>query len=391
MNPSAIITPLQLIASGLLKNSTSETVDRMRTLAADAKRGDSYVERTRSTRVEPLALIDNTIQHLPIMTDVMQSLTTQMAAMYIQTLATITKVGDIAVVEQLDRLSPDRGNSAQVKFIGSFESMALPIYGKDHKISAEKLACTIEVASMEALPAAVEKTKDGKEITKPDVTVGKIDEVVKEVPNLLVGKVVDVTIQNDGHKLTVPITFKIIPMSASPRIVSAILAMGSVNNSVKERWHSFRAGQLDFFADFIFMNDLLKEHRKLLKDDNTGFYRETLRRRRNNTAEAFASAKASAGTSSNILVISKATAAEIERKYGLSISNHASREKMIGPTSAMLLAVVDPDYEVVKFYYKSIPLPTELTFRDLKASNKKTGPDVTEILAAFNQMKAPTF
>lgn len=386
MNPTGIITPLALIAQGLKTNGGE--------YAKDTLRGDSYVQRTRATRVEPLALIDNTIQHLPIMTDVMQSLTTQLAALYVQTMSVMTQVGNTTVVEQLDRLNPDRGNTAVIEFAGKaidglagqvgMESLSLPMYNKDHKISHSKLSCSFEVISLEKED---DTAKDGK----TSVSTGSVAEIAKEIPNLLVGKVVEVTIQNGGEKLTVPITFKIIPMSASPRIISAILSMGSVNHTVKERWHSYRAGQLDFWADFVFMNDLRKEHRKLLKEDITGFYREALRRRRSNQAASMATMKASAGTSSNILVISKATAAEIERKYGMSIGNAKSREQMIAHTSAMLLAVVDPDYETVKFYYKSIPLPTELTFRDLKASNKKTGPDIMEILAAFNQLKAPTF
>lgn len=395
MNPSLILTPMQLIAAGFTKSS-NPTIRHGAELASDASLGDSYVQRTKATRVEPLALIDNTIQHLPIMTDVMQSLTTQLAALYIQALSSMTRVGNITVMQQLDRLNPDRNNSSVIQMISTVAGLeSLPMYNKSHKISGSKLQYTFESYSAESTapttPAADSKDTTPASKEKPAPRTAEISEVIKEVPNLLVGKVVDVTIQDGTDKFVIPITFKLIPMSASPRVISAVLSMGSVANTMYERWHSYRAGQLNFWADFVFMNDLLKDHRKLLKEDNTGFYREALRRRRTNQAAALASGKASAGTSSNIIVISKSVAAEIERKSGGNFNNPTSREKMIAHTSAMLLAIVDPDYETVKFYYKSIPLPTELTFRDLKSSNKKTGPDITEILAAFNQMQAPKF
>ena len=390
MNPNLAVTPMQLVAAGLLKSS-DKSVKHVTQLAGDASLGDSYVQRTKATRVEPLALIDNTIQHLPIMTDVMHSLTTQLAALYIQTLSAMTRVGNITVMQQLDRLSPDRGPGSVIQMVGKVSGLeSLPMFNKAHKISGSKLQYTFESYSAESNPPK-ETNAPAEAKGKPAQRNAEINEVVKEVPNLLVGKIVDVTIHDGQDKFTIPITFKIIPMSASPRVLNAILSMGSVSNTVYERWHSYRAGQLNFWADFVFMNDLLKEHRKILKEDNTGFYREALRRRRTNQAAALASGNASAGTSSNIIVISKAVAAEIERKTGGSFNNAVSREKMIAHTSAMLLAIVDSDYETVKFYYKSIPLPTELTFRDLKSSNKKTGPDIAEILAAFNAMQAPKF
>lgn len=404
MNPSLVMTPMQLVAAGLL-NSGNKAVNHAAQLTADASLGDSYVQRTKATRVEPLALIDNTIQHLPIMTDVMHSLTTQLAALYIQTLSAMTRIGTVTVMQQLDRLNPDRNNNSVIQMVGTYVSNeSLPVMRKTHKISSPKLEYSIEAASgtttgpfwgafdpkSKTTSNTTKDGKDGKASRGPDRSAD-ISEVVKEIPNLLVGKIVDVTIQDGADKFVIPITFKIIPMSASPRVIGAILSMGSVNNTLYERWHSYRAGQLNFWSDFVFMNDLLKDHRKLLKEDTTGFYREALRRRRTNQSAAIASGKASAGTSSNIIVISKAVAAEIERKTAGNFNNPKSREQMIEHTSAMLLAIVDPDYETVKFYYKSIPLPTELTFRDLKSSNKKTGPDITEILAAFNQMQAPKF
>lgn len=88
-------------------------------------------------------------------------------------------------------------------------------------------------------------------------------------------------------------------------------------------------------------------------------------------------------------MLSDATRKDIERKEGIKFSNPKAREAMFDKTYVMLMAVVDPDHQYVTIYTRGIALPTELTVRQLKSTNKGTGPDIGEILRAYQLGNSP--
>jgi hypothetical protein len=55
----------------------------------------------------------------------------------------------------------------------------------------------------------------------------------------------------------------------------------------------------------------------------------------------------------------------------------------------MFLVVIDKQYERVTFYHRGINQATELGVRDLKASQKGNGPDVSDILRAYTMGQNP--
>jgi hypothetical protein len=52
--------------------------------------------------------------------------------------------------------------------------------------------------------------------------------------------------------------------------------------------------------------------------------------------------------------------------------------------------VIAKDYDRVTFYYRGIAEKTEVSVRDLRASNKGSGSEVTDILKAFVSGSAPS-
>ena len=55
----------------------------------------------------------------------------------------------------------------------------------------------------------------------------------------------------------------------------------------------------------------------------------------------------------------------------------------------MLLFVVDTEWEMVKIYHRGIEHPTRLTIKELKSAGKGNGPDIAEILKAYQLGRAP--
>ena len=55
----------------------------------------------------------------------------------------------------------------------------------------------------------------------------------------------------------------------------------------------------------------------------------------------------------------------------------------------MILCVVDPEWEQVTFNHRSISIPSEMSVKELSVSNKGKGPDVAEILKAYQLGNSP--
>jgi len=88
-------------------------------------------------------------------------------------------------------------------------------------------------------------------------------------------------------------------------------------------------------------------------------------------------------------VMTESSAQELELSMAGRLSDFHAREKMLRETTIMLMAVVEPTFERVTIYHRGIAQPTEVGLRDLKVSNKGNGPDVSDILRAYQVGAAP--
>jgi hypothetical protein len=213
---------------------------------------------------------------------------------------------------------------------------------------------------------------------------GDLNKFVNEAVNLSTGKLIEVTLEDGNKKATFPIMVRVISTIVASGTLVHILADGSRwFATAKERYHAWRAGQLEFIRDLILCQDLIDEHRKALLQDKTGVYREILDRRSSNAAASFLSGNPSIATASNILILSAQTAKQVESEIGGRFNDKRVRDRMFDKTYVMLMVVVDVEWEQVTIYHRGIATPTELSLRELKVASKDTGPRIDEILKAY--------
>lgn len=317
----------------------------------------SLVELTRDVRVEPLVLVDSTIRDLEFMPRVMNTVLNLFTGFYLQGVSVQTQIGSIAVRRHLDQLNPNRDPGS---FNVSFES--LPVVS-DYKHKLPNVKAALE-------------THNSSEAVAKDV-------------NLAVGKIVDVTLEIEGKQVKLPILIRLATAPISPKVFVSAMSLGSRKNTLAERWHRMRAGELTLIGDMILCNDLIDLHKSNLKNDTTGFYAEMVKRRRNNKIAAMRTEKPSLAAASNIAVIGDATLAQLERELGGKISNQQTRNGLFLESSMMLMVVVNSEREVVTFYYRGIPTPTVLTIRELNSSAKGNGDDIMLIMRSLLDNKAP--
>jgi len=91
----------------------------------------------------------------------------------------------------------------------------------------------------------------------------------------------------------------------------------------------------------------------------------------------------------NMLVLSNATKAMVEKHVKGSIKKSKYKERLMEQAKALLVTHVDSDYERVTIYTKDIAGTSDITFKSL--SKGKGDNDMTDIFKALVSNRPPVF
>jgi hypothetical protein len=342
-----------------------------------ATRADSLIEYSKPARVEPLCLVDADVLYAPETFDAMQALQAMFAGYYLQAIALSATIGNVNVMGKLDKFNPNR------------DPLTSATNGEIWGAATDKAVGAISMLSMEnykdALPAF------GKPALEEGISISQAGfKEAQTVANLSVGKMLSVEITDNGHKGVIPVALRLIAMDIPTQNLVHILSLGNKDTTMKERFHAWRSGRIEFFRDFILCLDLIDAHRKNLMDDADGTFTSILKRKRNNQIATIVSGTPSVATASNMVICSANTIAQLELEINAKFSNFRVREKLFKETSLMIVAVLDTQWDRVTFYHRSIPEATNLPFKALKQATKGDGPDIGEILKAYQLGNAPS-
>tara|TARA_A200000159_G_scaffold51435_1_gene47455 strand:+ start:907 stop:1956 length:1050 start_codon:yes stop_codon:yes gene_type:complete len=349
----------------MIKDTADTTISVVSKIAGiiESAKGSTLTDVTRSTRVEPIVMMESRLRQEAAMTDVLQTLSSIFAGYYLQAVAVLTKVNGVEVVRTLDRLATER---SPVDAIGAEAyKYALPNY--DSK--------TVGQASVESLPSVEDRGLN--ELTT--------------VTNLAVGKLFEVNVGTGDQKVTIPMSVRLNVKDINAQGLVHILAAGVKDNSAKERFYRWRAGELTFIKDLILCQDIIDARRQAMLEDKTDTLARIEKRRNKNRLSGILSGKASLNDASGIVVISSETAADVEKEIGGKLSKFKHREALFKNAFVMLMVVVDTEWERVTIYHRGIEDESELSYRDLQTANKRSGPDVVELLKAFQAGNTPRY
>jgi hypothetical protein len=327
----------------------------------------SLADLSRPARVEPLVLVEQTLQNQPYMENVMKFGLTNFAAYYLQAFNMLMNVGRIETLKVFDSLNPNR------------------TYGMDQ---GALLKGTI--LSQEDFDNGLPSLEDYDQPTIPGLlgTVtcedfdgvqgnAKIDKLY-EVENLSVGKLVNVELKDGDQVAKIPVLIRLLATTVKTDIMTHIFTAGG-RDSYGERFQLARVGLIRPIRDLIFGIDLLDEHRKALMNDTSGAYKAITDRRRNNVKKAAMSGVVSAADASNIAVITKRTAKEVGKKLYGKLEVQAVRERIFNNSYLLLLIIVDEDYENITVYHRGLDIPGQYSFKEIASAEKGRGQDITEV------------
>lgn len=328
----------------------------------------SLAEVTKITRVEPLTILSKDLLSTECMPDVQGTLLNIFAAYYLQAVDIMTKVNDVEVIRTLDRLNPDRDGTG---------------FLLENKSGADR-----SIFSLEAYQHSLPMPGVRKVALEDDNSKNPL----YEQSNLAVGKLLSVRlgggVTGEDGQVSKPVSIQVAVRLATnvvpdPTILH-LLTFKSEDNSLTERYHAWRAGRISFIRDLIFAQDLIDEWKRASIGDNTDTVQEIIRRVNNSKKFGLLTKNPSLVSASNIFVISETTAREVELKLGGKLSNPKVRQKAFDNTYAMIIAVVDREYQRVTIYIRGTVAATDVSIRELQAANKGKGPDITDMLRALN-------
>lgn len=371
MNPASVVTFLQKL----------KTLIGVGQSAANYTKTTSLVDATKLARVEPLTIVSKDCISLEYLPDVLQSLLSIFSGYYLQAVALSAKIDNVKVYKVLDRLNPDRDASG---YLASFSM-------ESFKGAQTQMASAYKFRLPRSLNHALEDSAADREARLPVPDMGTSDSNIKgltEVTNLAVGKILNVDICFNDQKKTIPISVRLASSVIPNSSILHILALKTEDNTLSERWHAYRAGRIAFWKDLVLCQDLIDTHKEALMQDNVGAYSEIVRRANNAKKYGIIDQNPSLVSASNLFVISEAVAKELEAKLGGKLSNPRVRNMAFENTYAMIICVVDREYERVTFYHRGIAAATDVSIKDIRMSNKNKGPDIMDILKSY-QMGVP--
>lgn len=367
----------------------------------------SMTQYTKSTRSEPITMVDQSIINLAELPDLMATLTSIYAAMYAQSfsIAINHEIGDIKVLQTLDKINPNRSKMEGVLTLAaglesnqlslpnyttqmptpsvvSFEAVLNKTFAKNVDIKAENSNTSWHSAADDVF--AKGRKFDAKET---DGGTNKVDteNISKFMSNLSTGILFEVTVEADHRKVSIPISVRLLANKMPSGMLVNLLTAAVRNQTAKERFREWRSGGISLWNDVILCKDILKTYRSNLVKDSSGMFSEVLRRKSSNQIAGALSGNPSISQISNIVIIASETIDIFERESNKKISQEKTRDLIFNNTQTLVLAVVNRTRETVTLYYHDISVPTTVTFKELKNTHGKGGggPDVMEILKAY--------
>lgn len=355
----------------------------------------SLIEYTQPTQNTILVTVEDQLTHHAIVPEILKFCTNIYTGYYLTAVALMNNVGNCNVRQTLDRLNTNRNVGMNAKD-GIQEWMSIESY-LDYPIYHKRPSFETQSVSLEAFGERVDKIgkhiagkiQDGDNQTMD--SDGKTSDLkwVTDMPHLAQGKIFEVVIADGDKKAVIPATVRLDPVACNKEMFKAMYARANQNNNWLSRLHRWMDGELSTISDMIFVNDIISDYARLLKQDKLKLTEQLEKKRRGNRLSTILTQKTSLATASTITVLAKSTIPDIELAVGGRIDNPKVRADIFARSGLIMMVIVDDMYEIVTLYYRNQARKMDLTFSECKTASKGNGPDVMEILRAFQAGQVP--
>lgn len=377
--------------------------------------GMSLADITKIARVEPITLISSNLTGVKELYTILHGVLNIYAGYYLQAVSILsTQIYDSRILKILDKTNPDRDlktflTSGQLVYESFHEGVRtlslerctyrLPMLKSDKKVSTESMK--LNDFGYNDDPTSEDNSKNFS-LKNQLVKIDSFDKL-----GMTVGKIIEVTFANgdvkmtkggdDGDKktksqssTTVPVIIKLDTMVMNGDVVAGIATANTDEITFGSRFKEAIQGRIGFIKDFLLCSDLIKAQKKTMIKDTNGFYSQLLKRVNNSKIYSALSGNISMSGISAIYVMSEQDENEVQRRIGGRLTNKTTRDIVFNNTSAMMLVVIDKEWERVSIYVRDIDGFSQNSFDSFKNSTDK-GADLMDIMKAFSMNNPARF
>lgn len=391
-------TALDQGIQAIVKKGVDTGIDSaLKALTTTMERSPSnYVRATQSIRVEPFTLVDARAVRYANIKDVLNTAQRLFTAYYLMAVAADNTIDGVKVSKYLDRFAPDRSAGAATLNMLSTESyqFGLPFVGEAAGLERYSNYCTEAALPYSATsnPTGFHKALDAAGAAAEDksstgLQVNAAAATAKDIDNLAVGQIVDVTIEKNGKKATLPVQIRLRTIGADPAVMREVLALGGEDRSRGAMLRKFRVGEITEYRELVANTQYIDRYRQAAMADTSGYFRAAYKRANKGLLATLLTGEASVGVASSIAITTTDTIRDVEQVIDGRFSDFRVRQRIFDDSLMMLLFVIDQDHDTVTLYTRDIEQAGVYAIKDLKGGGKSN--DLTDILKVFMEGRNP--
>ena len=409
------------------------------------QRADSLAEFSSITRNEYITIVEDSLHNADYLPGLLDHLQVLLGCNMLAAISILTGVPEVDVIGTLDKISTKRdplnsalnGGSRLAKFIGSESaSIGLPSYnglvqaiGESSRKHKPSRAINGDMAGAGATQNAYnsdsmntndsnnvnlnagdssgnmmgnhfESNTDNRKVSNfnNDSSKGKrgngygkdTHKALTESSELSTGKQFEVVFERDGNKATVLMSLRLAVQLASTDEISTLLTLSDRSNTFSERKLKVKAGELKFWNDLVFCNDLIEQARKNRFKDKTGYYSRMMDRRNSNWLSGLLSFDMSINNASAIMIVEQETVDSLTAEMGGDFDDFKVRNQIFKDTLTVYIAVVDTRFSQITIYTRGMDESTVLRTSDLKGKGGGKAGNVDDIIRAYTSGNSPS-
>lgn len=358
--------------------------------------GVSLADISKIARIEPITIISSNLTGQKDLYNILHGVLNIYTAYYLQAVHILSaQLADVRILKILDKTNPDR----DIKTLLTSGYLAY-----EHINEARKNLKTLSLEGAKyKLPSLSSESISTEDIFDEDEGLILTNSIEKldtfEKLGSAVGKVIQVkfNVSQEGDKkspaseVAIPTVVKLDNMIVPSNVVNTIMVSNKDEITLGSRFRDALSGRIGFVKDFILASDLIKNQKKTMMKDPTGAYSTLLKRINNSKIYSALSGNISLAGVSSIMVISEEDENQIQSFIGGKLTNESTRNIIFNNTSAMMIVVVDKEWERVSIYVRDMRGFSQNSFSSFKNSSDTNSDNITEMMRSMTMGQAPSF
>lgn len=355
-----------------IKEDTEKAKDRVLHEPGLSAKGGlvSITDTIQPLLVDPRVVISTDLRGVDHVDNVLYILIDTFAMYYLQAFTMLGDIESYKTIKTLKELSSiKRGDYTKIG----------PVVLEDMEVALEDIKYLSEEVNTE------------KKDTKNETAQGAIN-AGKEFSGLKLVKIVEVTVSaKEKTRIKIPVTIRLNPAYVANDVLDGIIGTAKARHSLMNRLDDLRSGNISFFRDFLFNQDIRKEHQKLLMKDKTGLYSEVSSKVNSAIGRYARTGEKGYGAFYNMAIISEADADRAARALGGQLTKKRTRDKLFNRNYLTILVVMDREWERATFYTRDMDGYATLGFDMLESKKDSSDKNALELLKSFSNNNGVVF